>query len=84
MKILKKLAIVSVMVIILTVLLSTVAMAAGPNPDPGVCPNSNCPNECLSGDCVCDGDQLQSQQQNGAQSQKGNIYQFQYRSCQID
>ena len=84
MKVLKTLAIASVLVIILTATIATATMAAGPNPDPGVCPNADCPNECPCGDCVCDGDQLQYQHQNGVQNQKGNTYQYQYRSGQVD
>jgi len=62
-KILKMGAIVLTLAIVMAVLLTSVAMAAGngngPNEDPGTCPNLECPNpDCPNQDCVCDGDQL--------------------------
>lgn len=63
---------------VLTVLMTSVAMAGtGPNADPGTCPNP---------DCLCDGDQLQLQEQvrtcDGieppCQKQDGELYTWQH------
>jgi hypothetical protein len=79
-KISKMAAIASALVIILVVSIASVAMAAGPNPDPGTCPNPECPGECP--DCPYDGNQLQYQNQNGPQGPNGSAFQYQYRFSQ--
>jgi hypothetical protein len=93
-KIFKRVAIASVLVIILVISVASVAMAAGPNSDPGTCPNPDCndgvcpnpdgPGVCPNPDCTGDGDQLQYQHRNGLQAANGTGYKYQYRSCQVE
>jgi hypothetical protein len=83
-RILKMVTIVSALVIILVVSVASVAMAAGPNPEPGTCPNPDCPGVCPNPDGSCDGDQLQYRHQNGKQDAQGSQFQYRYRLCQVD
>jgi hypothetical protein len=82
-KIFKRVAIASVLVIILVVSVASVAFAAGPNANPGTCPNPDCNDGiCPNPDCSCDGDGPKYQHQNGQQQANGAGYKYQYRSCQ--
>ena len=66
-KMLKRVGIILTLVVVLAVLVTSAAMAAGPNNSPGTCPNPDCPGDC---------DQLQLQEQvrtcNGNQTQNQN------------
>jgi hypothetical protein len=79
---LKLLAIASALVIILVASIASVAMAAGPNPDPGTCPNPECTNVCPNPDCPNNGDQLQYR--NGSQGSGSGAVQHQQRACWVD
>ncbi|MDD5701456.1 MAG: hypothetical protein PHU23_05330 [Dehalococcoidales bacterium] len=83
-KILRMAGIASALVILLVVSIASLAMAAGPNPDPGtgVCPNPDCPNVCPNPDCPGDGDQLQYR--NGPQYSQGGAHKHQYRACHVN
>lgn len=83
-KIIKMVGIASVLVIILVVSIGSVAMAAGPNPQPGTgtCPNPDCTNVCPNPDCTCDGDQLQTRI--GPQNYQGSALKTQDRTCQAE
>ena len=72
-KVLKRAGIVLTLVVVLAVLMTSAVMAA-PNPDPGTCPNPECPGDCeqtklqtqtrdclKTQDCICLGDQTQTQ-----------------------
>ncbi len=73
--------IVTALVIFLVVLVASVAMAAGPNSNPGTgtCPNPDCTNVCPNPDCPGDGDQHQYQK--GPQSSQESVLKYQYRAC---
>jgi hypothetical protein len=92
-RVIKMVAIIMAVVIVLVVSIGAIAMAAGPNPDPGTCPNTNsgnsgicpnpeCPHVCPNPDCPCDGEQLQYQHQNSTLAQAGNMYRYQYRQVE--
>jgi hypothetical protein len=83
-KILKMVGIASALVILLVVSISSVVMAAGPNPAPGTCPNPECPGVCPNPDCTCDGDSLQFQYKNGPQGPNGGVYKYLYKYGQVD
>jgi hypothetical protein len=80
-KIFKMAAIAFSLVLILVVSIASVAFAAGgPNPDrgSGTCPNPECTDECPNPDGICDGDQLQCQSRNGAQTSNGTGFLYRY------
>jgi hypothetical protein len=62
-KLFKRTAIIVTLVVILTIGIASAVMAAGPNPDPGtcpntasnggVCPNPDCPNADGTGTGIC-------------------------------
>ena len=83
-RVLKMVAIASALIIVLTVSIVSVAMAAGPNQDAGTCPNPDCTSVCPNPDCPGDGDQLQYRHQNGQQDAQCGQFQYRYRLCQID
>ena len=73
-RILKMVGIITVLVIILAISIGSVAMAAGPNLDPGTCPNTECPNP----DCPRDGEPLQFQKGPLGPSDGGHQYQYKH------
>ena len=90
-KVLKMLGVAVAVIAVLTILMTSVAMAAGPNADPGNCPNPECTCDCSKlqtqtqeGTCECSELQNQYQNQNGSQYTNGNAYKYQNRNSQVD